>query len=191
MVDQILPSHLFQIGNGKYTYQKRHIWQWHPTWTAMSNESRATKAGTMRARSGQVLIEAAIVLPILVLIVLGIVDFGRAMYTKNTLNNAARAGARAASVMPSPLNLPQTAADLSLPATDLQKLVKDNLANGIPADKVSCEVVGITPSGTPVTGAVSTGDQVKVTLSWQNFPMMIPFTLNLQGTASMRYERGL
>lgn len=41
----------------------------------------------------QALIEAAIVLPVLLLLILGAMDFGRIFYTKMVLTNAAREGA--------------------------------------------------------------------------------------------------
>ena len=44
------------------------------------------------------MVEMALVIGLLVLLVFGMTEFGRAMYTKNTLTNAARAGARAAVV---------------------------------------------------------------------------------------------
>ena len=43
-------------------------------------------------KKGQALVEMAIMLPILVLFVFGITEFGRAMYIKNCLNNAAGQG---------------------------------------------------------------------------------------------------
>ena len=46
-----------------------------------------------RSESGGSLIEAAIVVPLLLLLVLGVGDFGRIMYYGITLENAARAGA--------------------------------------------------------------------------------------------------
>jgi Flp pilus assembly protein TadG len=48
------------------------------------------------------LVEFAIVLPILLLIVFGIVDFGRALYTANNLTSAVREGARLASTQITP-----------------------------------------------------------------------------------------
>jgi Flp pilus assembly protein TadG len=49
------------------------------------------------------MVEFAIVLPVLLLLILGIVDFGRALYTKNNLTAAVREGARFASAyMPDP-----------------------------------------------------------------------------------------
>ena len=48
--------------------------------------------------SGQALIEFALVLPVLILIVVGIIDFGFAFNQWNTAQNAAREGARIAAV---------------------------------------------------------------------------------------------
>src|SRR5689334_11210220 len=71
---------------------------------------------------GQAMVETALVLFILVLFVFGITEFGRAMYTKNTLNNAARAAARAA-VVTSPLN--------NLPRTYTSASTNDNIKQNI------------------------------------------------------------
>ena len=49
---------------------------------------------TKQARNGQGLVEFALILPVLVLIFMGIVDFGRAIYAYNAVSNAAREGAR-------------------------------------------------------------------------------------------------
>jgi hypothetical protein len=47
---------------------------------------------------GQALVEFAFVLPILILLLVGIFDFGRAVYAFNTVNNAAREAVRLAIV---------------------------------------------------------------------------------------------
>ena len=47
---------------------------------------------------GQALVEFALILPILILLLVGIFDFGRAVYAFNTINNAAREGLRLAIV---------------------------------------------------------------------------------------------
>jgi Flp pilus assembly protein TadG len=52
--------------------------------------------------SGAAAVELALILPILILVIAGIVDFGRAYFTQVTLTNAAREGARAAVVRVSP-----------------------------------------------------------------------------------------
>jgi Flp pilus assembly protein TadG len=51
-----------------------------------------------RRAGGQSLAEFALVLPILVLLIFGIVDLGRGVYAYNTIANAARQGARVATV---------------------------------------------------------------------------------------------
>ncbi len=43
---------------------------------------------------GQSLVELALILPVLILVLLGILDFGRAFYAYNAISNAAREGAR-------------------------------------------------------------------------------------------------
>src|SRR6266850_2002535 len=52
----------------------------------------------VRGRRGQALVEFALVLPILLLIIFGIIDAGRLIFTMNTVGNAARTGARVAIV---------------------------------------------------------------------------------------------
>lgn len=49
-------------------------------------------------RRGQSLVEFALVLPILLILLLGILDFGRAIFAYNSVSNGARSGARVAIV---------------------------------------------------------------------------------------------
>ncbi|MCI0583916.1 MAG: pilus assembly protein [Chloroflexi bacterium] len=59
---------------------------------AASSRSRRTR------RAGQALTEFALVIPIFLLVLYGIIEFGRYVYTVQVLNNAAREGARYAIV---------------------------------------------------------------------------------------------
>jgi Flp pilus assembly protein TadG len=54
-----------------------------------------------RARQdrGAAAVEFALVLPVLLLIIFGIIDFGRMLYTQITLTQAAQASARAAAIL--------------------------------------------------------------------------------------------
>ena len=54
--------------------------------------------GKRQRSRGQSLAEFGLVLPILLLVMMGILDFGRAVFAYNTLSNAARDGARVAIV---------------------------------------------------------------------------------------------
>lgn len=57
---------------------------------------RQTSGLRRRAQRGAAAVELALVLPVLLLVIGGVVDFGRALYTKVIITNAAREGARAA-----------------------------------------------------------------------------------------------
>lgn len=62
-----------------------------------------------RNERGAVAVELAFVLPVLILVIAGIVDFGRYFFTQIQVTNAAREGARAAVVLPSPSSADLTA----------------------------------------------------------------------------------
>lgn len=51
-----------------------------------------------RGRSGQSAVEMALVLPVLLIFILGIIEFGQAWHVKQVVTDAARAGARRAVV---------------------------------------------------------------------------------------------
>jgi len=57
---------------------------------------------SVRDDRGAALVEFAIVLPMLLLVVWGIVDFGRLFFTSNSLATSVREGARYAAVLSSP-----------------------------------------------------------------------------------------
>lgn len=54
--------------------------------------------GGFRGARGQSLVEFALLFPVLILLLFGIVDLGRGVYAYNTVDNAARQGARVAAV---------------------------------------------------------------------------------------------
>jgi len=168
----------------------------------------------MKNQKGQALVETALVLPLLLLLVMGLFEFGRAMYIKNTLNNAARAGARAAVVTPiynvstnptgletttsAPLNSTCTFTDAN--STVLQ-LICNSIYNGIPKNEVAVDIV-ITDLDPLVTPGLSHGDNVNIKLTLNNFQFITPIgpltnliggtpistPTTMIGEASMRYE---
>lgn len=121
----------------------------------------------LKNNKGAALVEMAIILPILFLIVFGIFEFGRAMFIINTLNNAAREGARRAAVMTAPIN------------------IDEYVTSCIPFDKTGLAIV---------TNSTTTGPnpfvQVTVTLPFRTITEMIPMLDGkiLRGEATMRYE---
>lgn len=62
--------------------------------------SRPQLRRLMDAQDGNVLVELALVLPVLVLLLMGTIDFGMAMYDQMQLRSAARAGAEYATIEP-------------------------------------------------------------------------------------------
>lgn len=126
-------------------------------------------------QKGLAIVELALLLPLLLLIVFGITEFGRALLIKNALTNAAREGARRASI-----SLADPTTD---PArTDLQKYVSSACPFTIDPAAV---VIESTPS--PPQHGVST---IKVTVPY-TFDCLydeIPLDMTLKGQASMFYE---
>ena len=96
-------------------------------------------------RRGTALVEFAVIAPLFVLLVMGIIEFGRAMMVKQILTNAAREGARRAIVE-------------SATESEVKDVVKQYLTGA----SVSGALVSVTPAdlaglgfGDPVTVSVS------------------------------------
>jgi Flp pilus assembly protein TadG len=161
----------------------------------------------MRNKKGQVLVETAIVLPILFVLMFSLVELGYLLYVKNSLVNAAALGARVA-VLTQPLTL-QAASPLfstsGEPAATMRKDIEDKFKNINSYNTITYQL-RLSNSGTAITGAgtqAMPGNQVQVTLTWPNFPMLTPLykvlylitgesppssALPIIAEASMRYE---
>jgi Flp pilus assembly protein TadG len=118
-------------------------------------------------KKGAALIETAFSLMILLIIVFGIVEYGRAMFIVNTLNNAAREGARRAAVSPSPID------------------IDDFVTSAIPFDKTGIDITTSTTMPTAGSGEAIT---VTITLPFEALTGIIPVPSSLRGEATMRYE---
>lgn len=148
-------------------------------------------------QKGQALIETALILPLLLILILGIMEFGRGFYLKNTLENAARAGARFA-VVQSPWGTSSPQAVIDYTTANIYSGIKNDFP---PAGSKGNVTVTVTPQGTttalPSPPAIPvSGDIVTVTVTWNNFkPLLFSYsgwvmniTPTLSGQASMRYE---
>jgi Flp pilus assembly protein TadG len=65
--------------------------------TRFRHPSQALRARRARYRAGAVLVEAGLVLPLALMLLLGVMEFGRYFMTMQVFNNAARVGAEYAS----------------------------------------------------------------------------------------------
>jgi Flp pilus assembly protein TadG len=133
----------------------------------------------------------AIVLPLLMLLVMGIFEFGRAMYIKNTLTHSARAGARAAVVTAGIIDATGANCGTSGNNAKIYQAVCSSLYNGIKKGDVTIDVQ-ITDLDS--SGSLNPGDiaEVKVNLDqyhskYRVIPY-IPVPDKLTGTTAMRYE---
>ncbi len=126
----------------------------------------------IRGNRGQSVVEFALVLPLLLLILFGITEFGRVWMTQNILTSAAREGARLAIV---------TAPDVGAVTMRVTEV---------------CAAAGITPSAITITGPDPGDPDRRVTVVVQtNFQVLTgnilgPFngTIQLRATSVMRHE---
>jgi Flp pilus assembly protein TadG len=141
----------------------------------------------VRSQSGAELVEFALVLPILLLIFGGIVDFGLLLQRQQVVTNAAREGARLA-VLP------------GYTSADVQARVTQFVREGINNDTVTPVATLTTVTLTPGTGPAFQAARVSVTLA-DRFLILGPIvslaggsgsfgTIALNATTTMRVEAG-
>jgi len=126
-------------------------------------------ARRLRGERGASAVEFALIVPLLILLVLGIAEFGHAFQVQGTLSAAAREGVRAMALQ----NDPAAARTAVLNATTSLRPAPTN-----------AQIV-VTPASCPTTG---TPVNVRVTISYR-MPYLTGFFgsgLNLSGTGVMR-----
>jgi Flp pilus assembly protein TadG len=133
------------------------------------------KMSLFKDKKGQSLIEFALVLPILLLVLLGIIEFGRIIMAVNVLNQAAREGARVGAVTPE-------SADSSF-----YYKIQDRVQEFIDAANLK---------GTPTVTIIPPDADRKITVTinyafpfaTKFFRLFLPQTVNLRGSCVMYYE---
>lgn len=144
-----------------------------------------------RSNSGQALVEFALILPILVITVLGVIDFGVVFYNKAMVTNASREGARAGIVFRSTADA-NTGIETYIPhtQTEIDSVVKKYLASKLitfGAGSIDTLVVtGINLTGaSPKWGGNGTFD---VIVTYTHTYMAIPRFVGLGSTISISAE---
>ena len=141
---------------------------------------------------GQALVEMAIIIPLLLFLVLGILEFGRFMYTKNSLTNAARAGARAAVVT---YNISNGSEKVNNSCTYSSGTSNDavfsatckSLTSGLRDKNI---YMTLTVPSTPPTS----GEMINLKVQWNSYTTAVPKffpqlnTIPMYGETAMRYE---
>ena len=127
---------------------------------------RSAGRTTVRRRaggeSGQALVELALVLPVMILIAMGIVDFGRVFYTYEALVNAAREGARYCALYPRNYAT-AVAAGTTPPSNDPATRITGELAGTVTLASASPIIVNTSSTTCPASG--TDGQPVSVTLA--------------------------
>lgn len=144
-------------------------------------------------KRGQAIVETAVVLLVIVLFTFGITEFGRVMYIKNMLNNAARAGARQAALTTwdgTPKSYPNIAYGSCSTTDQIEKTICSGLLYLQSPIEVSASVTSLDPSGNQ---RALSGDTVTVTVTLTKFTPVVSIMSSfisptITGTASMRHE---
>lgn len=127
--------------------------------------------GKYKSNDGQALVEFAITLPLLVLMLAGMVEFGILFYNKQVLTNASREGARAGIVYL--LN----SGGAKLPV-DIQKIARDYCAGRL----VTFGAIAL-PTVTPTSAAgLSYPSDLTVTVTYP-YAFLMPSILNMFGAS--------
>lgn len=167
--------------------------------TNMSNRTISRNGRTRRR--GQSLVEFALVLPIFLLLIMGVIDAGRLVYMNSTLSNAAREGARTGSVEarwmpPNNTGACGAASGLKCPANEAA-LLADIKATAdymntpfgpVAAAYMRCTAAGsVAPAvGTNTTCSPnSTGSQISVRVT-QTWSALTPIIGQIIGTQTLQ-----
>ena len=133
-----------------------------------------------RRERGAAAVEMAIVLPVLLLVMGGIVDFGRALFTQNIATNAAREGVRMRALgyttAQATTRINQSMVGVSAPSYAVVYTLVQGTAGTLTAN-------GACPSAPTIT------DRQRVTVTLSNFDWIFPLPLtppDLTAQAEMR-----
>ena len=139
------------------------------------------RVGFGNRREGQSLVEFAVVLPVFLLVLAGILDFGLGLYAQMTIINASREGARLGVVEPGNL-------------TGIEDRV-DSMATGLDQSKLNVTITCQRPSGSTFVACTNpqwqSGDAVVVRVDYgyrMIWPLAFGNNLDLSSTTQMRIE---
>jgi len=129
----------------------------------------------LRDERGASAVEFAFIVPLLILLVLGIAEFGHAFQVQGTLSAAAREGVRAMALRNNP--------------ADAKAVVRDaasSLNPGITDTQIKIQVVGSTATTCPTIGAGNTAVRLTITYPMPFLTHFFGSGLTLTGTGVMR-----
>jgi Flp pilus assembly protein TadG len=122
-------------------------------------------------KKGQALVEFALIVPIFLILLFAIVDFGMGFYSWITVTNGAREGARLGAVLASQQEIEDRVYEsVNLPNEDTHMTVTVTNAQGQPGESVAVKVDYDYDLITPLAGLVqfATGDSLGSTLTFSS-----------------------
>jgi Flp pilus assembly protein TadG len=153
------------------------------------------KAGSSRRRRrgrGQALTEFALVIPVFLLVLSGILDFGFMLYSRMTVINAAREGARAAVDATAEGQIPTAATSTAGAAASKAGLTVSSVSTScIPNNPTTASPCTWTAHSPLNLNGVQQGDFISVTVDYTYktfFPLLFGKTFDLSSTVQMVRE---
>lgn len=144
-------------------------------------------AMVLNTHNGAAAVEAAIIVPLLVFVVFGIIEFGLLLYDQQVITNACREGARAAIVGDcahrlTDTQITQIVRDYCINPNDSTKkrLITFGATNNPPTVSVNPSPSNCTPGGAGLTA----GDDVAVTVQY-TYSLLAPSLLGLGPTKQL------
>jgi Flp pilus assembly protein TadG len=144
------------------------------------------RVGANTKQAGQSVVEFAILLPVFLLMLLGLIEWGFLLWTRTTFANAVREGARESAV------ITDWGTNFSARQTEIRNLVIDRL-QGLPTSETSGIsgriAIGFTPNITSI-------QSITVSIENQPYVPVIGFTsvavpATLTASAEFRFEGGM
>ena len=129
----------------------------------------------LRDERGASAVEFAFIVPLLILLVLGIAEFGHAFQVQGTLSAAAREGVRAMALRNDPVD-----------AKAVARNAASSLNPGITDTQIKIQVVGSTATTCPTIGAGNTAVRLTITYPMPYLTHFFGSGLTLTGTGVMR-----
>lgn len=128
----------------------------------------------LKSRKGQSMVELALILPVIVLILFGVLEFGRIFYSYIVITHAAREGARAGAVG----------------KTDAEIIARVRDSAPLPEADTNLHITRLEPNETARTPGVPFTIEVAydVELVTPLFDSLLPNPVTLKSRATMRIE---
>ena len=168
----------------------------------MSNPKQGPSRHRSRRGTGQAMVEFALVVPVFLLVLSGILDFGFMLFTRMSVINAAREGARYGAMYADPTNLATVVKNrVSSAASSGGIFVDPNDSNAVTVvclqttsssysattQTPKCSLSALYNKNTNPSGA-QPGDSVSVTVNYSYksfFPLLFGTSFNLSSTVQM------